>query len=41
VVSIGPVTSGTAREAGIRIDVEAERHDLDGLVEALLADAGG
>jgi uroporphyrinogen III methyltransferase/synthase len=39
VVSIGPVTSQAAREAGIRVDAEAERHDLDGLVEALLADA--
>jgi uroporphyrinogen III methyltransferase/synthase len=39
VVSIGPVTSESATEAGIRVDVEAERHDLDGLVEALLADA--
>jgi uroporphyrinogen III methyltransferase/synthase len=39
VVSIGPVTSQTAREHGIEVHVEAERHDLDGLVEALLADA--
>jgi uroporphyrinogen III methyltransferase/synthase len=39
VVSIGPVTSATANELGIRVDVEAERHDLDGLVSALLADA--
>jgi uroporphyrinogen III methyltransferase / synthase len=39
VVSIGPVTSEAAREAGLRVDVEAERHDIDGLVEALLADA--
>ena len=40
VVSIGPVTSETARELGLRVDVEAERHDIDGLVEALLEDAG-
>jgi uroporphyrinogen III methyltransferase / synthase len=40
VVSIGPVTSEAAREAGLRVDVEAARHDIDGLVEALLADAG-
>lgn len=40
VVSIGPVTSAAAREAGLRVDVEAERHDLDGLVEAVLLDAG-
>ena len=39
VVSIGPVTSGAAREAGLEVAVEAERHDVDGLVEALLADA--
>jgi uroporphyrinogen III methyltransferase/synthase len=39
VVSIGPVTSETAREHGLKVDVEAERHDIDGLVEALLADA--
>jgi uroporphyrinogen III methyltransferase/synthase len=39
VVSIGPVTTTTARELGIRVDVEAERHDIEGLVEALLADA--
>jgi uroporphyrinogen III methyltransferase/synthase len=38
VVSIGPVTSEAAREAGLRVDVEASRHDIDGLVEALLAD---
>lgn len=37
VVSIGPVTSRTARERGLRVDAEAERHDLDGLVAALLA----
>jgi uroporphyrinogen III methyltransferase/synthase len=39
VVSIGPVTSDAAREAGLNVDVEAERHDLDGLVQALLDDA--
>jgi uroporphyrinogen III methyltransferase/synthase len=41
VVSIGPVTSATAREHGLEVHVEAERHDVDGLVDALLADAGG
>jgi uroporphyrinogen III methyltransferase / synthase len=40
VVSIGPVTSGAARDAGLEVHVEASRHDPDGLVEALLADAG-
>jgi uroporphyrinogen III methyltransferase/synthase len=40
VASIGPVTSDSARDAGLAVDVEAERHDPDGLVEAVLADAG-
>ena len=39
VVSIGPVTSDTARELGLTVDVEAERHDIDGLVAALVEDA--
>jgi len=39
VVSIGPVTSEAARAAGLTVAVEAERHDLEGLVAALLADA--
>ncbi|MGZ4202799.1 MAG: uroporphyrinogen-III synthase, partial [Thermoleophilaceae bacterium] len=39
VVSIGPVTSATARELGLTVHVEAGRHDIDGLVEALLEDA--
>jgi uroporphyrinogen-III synthase len=38
-VSIGPVTSATLREHGLEPDVEATRHDVDGLVEALVADA--
>jgi uroporphyrinogen III methyltransferase/synthase len=40
VVSIGPVTTAAAREAGLDVHAEAERHDPSGLVEALLADAG-
>jgi uroporphyrinogen III methyltransferase / synthase len=39
VVSIGPVTSEAVREAGLDVDAEADPHDPDGLVEALLADA--
>ncbi|HEV2975845.1 MAG TPA: uroporphyrinogen-III C-methyltransferase [Solirubrobacteraceae bacterium] len=39
IVSIGPVTSETLREHGIGVDVEAARHDVDGLLDALLADA--
>jgi uroporphyrinogen III methyltransferase/synthase len=38
-VSIGPVTSEALRERGMEPDVEATRHDIDGLVDALLADA--
>jgi uroporphyrinogen III methyltransferase/synthase len=39
VVSIGPVTSDAARRHGLEVHVEAQRHDVDGLVDALLADA--
>ncbi len=37
--SIGPVTSDTLREHGRAPDVEAARHDIDGLIDALVADA--
>jgi len=40
IVSIGPVTSETLREHGLEPHVEAERHDIDGVVAALVADAG-
>ncbi len=33
--SIGPITSKTARDHGLEIDVEARRHDIDGLVDAI------
>jgi uroporphyrinogen III methyltransferase / synthase len=39
IVSIGPVTSESVRGAGLEVAVEAERHDVDGLLAALLADA--
>jgi uroporphyrinogen III methyltransferase / synthase len=39
VVSIGPVTSEAARAAGLEVHVEADRHDIEGLLAALLADA--
>ena len=39
IVSIGPITSATLREQGLEPHVEAARHDIDGLVAALLADA--
>jgi uroporphyrinogen III methyltransferase/synthase len=38
-VSIGPVTSATLREHGHEPDLEATSHDIDGLVEAILAGA--
>ena len=41
IVSIGPVTSETLRENGLEPDVEAERHDIDGLIDSLLTDATG
>jgi uroporphyrinogen III methyltransferase/synthase len=36
VASIGPVTSRTAKERGLRVDIEATEHTIDGLVGALL-----
>jgi uroporphyrinogen III methyltransferase/synthase len=39
IVSIGPITSSTLREHGLEPAVEAQRHDVEGLLEALLADA--
>jgi uroporphyrinogen III methyltransferase/synthase len=39
VISIGPVTSAALREAGFEVHAEAEQHDIEGLVAALLADA--
>jgi uroporphyrinogen III methyltransferase/synthase len=33
--SIGPITSKTARDHGLHVDVEARRHDIDGLVDAI------
>jgi uroporphyrinogen III methyltransferase / synthase len=38
IVSIGPITSEAVRDAGLEVHVEAERHDVEGLVAALLAD---
>jgi uroporphyrinogen III methyltransferase/synthase len=39
IVSIGPVTSETLREHGLEPHVEAADHDVDGVIQALLADA--
>ena len=35
IASIGPITSKTARDSGLKVDVEARRHDIDGLVHAI------
>jgi uroporphyrinogen III methyltransferase/synthase len=35
VASIGPITSKTARDHGLKVDIEARRHDIGGLVEAI------
>ncbi len=38
IVSIGPITSETLRKHGLEPHVEAEDHDVDGVIRALLAD---
>ncbi|HEY6070413.1 MAG TPA: uroporphyrinogen-III C-methyltransferase [Chthoniobacterales bacterium] len=35
IASIGPITSKTATDHGLKIDTEARRHDIEGLVEAI------
>ncbi len=35
IACIGPVTAGTARELGLRVDIEAEEHTVEGLADAL------
>ncbi len=35
IASIGPVTSQTLREHGLYVDIEAEEHDIPGLVKAI------
>lgn len=37
--SIGPVTSLTLRDLGLRIDIEARAYTIPGLVEAIVRDA--
>jgi uroporphyrinogen III methyltransferase/synthase len=36
IASIGPVTSETARAEGLKVDAEAKKYTLDGLIEAIL-----
>ncbi|MDQ6819937.1 MAG: uroporphyrinogen-III C-methyltransferase [Actinomycetota bacterium] len=40
-VSIGPVTSAALRERGLEPAVEARQSDIDGLIQALVADVEG
>ncbi|MGL5055818.1 MAG: uroporphyrinogen-III synthase, partial [Fusobacteriaceae bacterium] len=35
IVSIGPVTSETLRSFGIKVDIEAEIYDTDGVISAI------
>ena len=39
IVSIGPVTSEALHAYGLSPHVEASRHDIEGLIEALISDA--
>jgi uroporphyrinogen III methyltransferase/synthase len=41
IVSIGPVTTRTLRHHDLEPHVEATQHDIDGIVDALVADAAG
>ena len=41
VACIGPVTAATARRLGLRVDVEATVHTIEGLVAALVEHAAG
>ncbi len=38
VVSIGPMTSNVVRELGFQVDLQAEPHDVEGIVATILAD---
>lgn len=35
VASIGPITSKTARDNGLKVEIEAKRHDIPGLIAAI------
>jgi uroporphyrinogen III methyltransferase/synthase len=37
IASIGPITSATARKLGLHVDVEADPHTIEGLVEGIAA----
>ena len=36
VASIGPITSATAQDLGVHVDIEADPHTIDGLIAALV-----
>jgi hydroxymethylbilane synthase len=40
IASIGPITSQTARELGLHVDVEAKEFTIDGLVDAIIQHEG-
>ena len=40
IASIGPVTSVTIRELGLRVAIEAREYTTDGLIEVLVEAAG-
>ena len=37
IASIGPVTSATLRDLGLRVDIEARQYTMQGLVKAIAA----
>ena len=39
-VSIGPITSETMRKCGLRVDIQANQYDIDGLIEAIVDQFG-
>ena len=41
IACIGPATAATARELGLRVDMVAENHNVQGLVDALVAHYSG
>jgi uroporphyrinogen-III synthase len=40
IACIGPITSQTAREVGLKVDIEAREFTIDGLVEAIVQSEG-
>ena len=40
IACIGPITAGTAREMGLRVDMVAEEYTIDGLIEVLIREVG-